>query len=94
MLNCGEAFQVLTYEKTGDYLWINFTPGDEVPASAVVRGYWRDWVPLYITNAKAMLWKPGYYNIATKQIYVKDAEKGKQRYVRLLLKTFEQIIYI
>ena len=68
---CEEAFQVLTYVRPDDFSWINFAPGDVVPASAVVGGYWRDGTPLYVINVQNdVTWKPGFYNAATESIYV------------------------
>ena len=68
---CEEAFQVLTYVRPDDFSWINFAPGDAVPASAVVGGYWRDGTPLYVINVQNdVTWKPGFYNAATESIYV------------------------
>ena len=60
-----KAIQFLTYAQPSDYLWINFTRGDEVPASAVVGGYSRDQTPLYVISAMLTSWKSGYYNIDT-----------------------------
>ena len=72
-VKCYEAFQVLTYIRPDDYSWINFTAGDEVPASAVVSGYWRDGTPLYVINVyNNVTWKPGFYNAATEMIYVRS----------------------
>ena len=63
---CEEAFQVLTYVRPDDFSWINFAPGDAVPASAVVGGYWRDGTPLYVINVRNdVARKPGFYNAAT-----------------------------
>ena len=74
-VRCHEAFQVLTFVWPNDYMWINFAPGDEVPASAVVGGYWRDGTPLYVVNVKNYIaWKPGFYNADTERIYVKSKQ--------------------
>ena len=74
-VTCFEAFQVLTYIRPDDYSWINFTAGDEVPASAVVGGYWRDGTPLYVINVhNDVIWKPGFYNAATEMIYVRSKQ--------------------
>ena len=72
MIRCDEAFQVLTYAQPDDYLWINFTSGDEVPSSAVVGGYWRDEIPLYIVIGRyTLLWRPGFYSAATERVYAR-----------------------
>ena len=68
---CEEAFEVLTYVRPDDFSWTNFAPGDAVPASAVVGGYWRDGTPLYVINVRNdVTWKPGFYHAATESIYV------------------------
>ena len=73
LVTCDEAFQVLTYVRPDDYMWINFAPGDEVPTSAVVGGYWRDGTPLYVINVhNGIVWKPGFYNADTERIYVRN----------------------
>ena len=84
---CLEAMQVLTYAQPSDYLLINFTHGDEVPASAVVGGYSRDQTPLYVISAMLTAWKSGYYNTDTKQIYMKDIKSGIPAGLQLLLET-------
>ena len=85
LFRCDEAFHVLTYVHPDDYLWISFASGDEVPLSAVVGGYWRDETPHYIIIEKHVLWIPGYYNGATKQIYVKKNTVRERTALHLLL---------
>ena len=82
---CNEAFQLLTYAQSSDYLWSNFTPGDYVPPSAVIGGYSRDKIPLYVISVKLDEWKSGYYNIDTKETYVKYKKSVKAEQFRLLL---------
>ena len=73
VVNCYESFHVLTFVRQDDYSWINFVPGDEVPASAVVGGYWRDGTPLYVINVRNnIVWKPGFYSAVTGRIYVRN----------------------
>ena len=72
-VECEEALQVLTFARTDDYSWINFVPGDEIPASAVVGGHWRDGTSLYVINVRIRgAWKPGFYSTVTGRIYVKS----------------------
>ena len=87
-ITCSEAFQVLTYVQPHDYFWINFAPGDDVPVSAVVGGYGRDGTPLYVIIGQfSNAVKPGFYNGATEQIYVKN-KKMTPVTVFLLLESY------
>ena len=74
IIECNEAFRVLTYAHPNDYMWINFTIGDGVPPSAVVGGYWRDGKPLYVISAPSPtgIWKSGFYDAVATHIYVKS----------------------
>ena len=87
VIRCSQSFQVLTYEQLDDYLWMNFTLGEEVPPSAVVGGYWRDETPLYVISVKVgPAWKPGFYTAVNKRIYFRDnSRNSKQRALILLL---------
>ena len=72
-IRCSEAFQVLTYVHPDDYLWIHFAPGDDIPASAVVGGYWRDGTALYVViGQNKNVRQPGFYNAATEKVYVRS----------------------
>ena len=87
VIRCSQSFQILTYEQLDDYLWMNFTLGEEIPPSAVVGGYWRDETPLYVISVKVgPAWKPGFYTAVNKRIYVRDnSRNSKQRTLTLLL---------
>ena len=72
-VECVEVLPVLTYVRPDDYSWINFAPGDEIAASAVVSGYWRDETPLHVINVHIRhAWKPGFYSAVTWRIYVRS----------------------
>ena len=71
MIKCSESFQFLTYQQLDDYMWMDFTVGNEVPLSAFVGGYWRDETPVYIVSAKTgSAWKSGFYSATTGRVYV------------------------
>ena len=68
---CRSYIQYINSSKPTPYLWVPFSVGHPVPASAIVAGYWPNGTPLYIIyrvaiNERTLV--PGYFNANSLQI--------------------------
>ena len=70
-IKCTTGIEIMTYSNEIEWAWVAFTPGETVPSSAVVGGFWQDGSPLYIVNIKLTEWKSGFYSAITGQYYTK-----------------------
>ena len=72
MVKCVSNGEFLSFTGATNYMWVDFTAGDDVPDSAIIGGYGHDATPLYVVKAvfskSAIL--AGYYNARSQASYI------------------------